>query len=65
MMQAGHQGALSLPTTLDKMSNVDKDFRYMALSDLARALEARPRGVRLDDEGEGRLIAGLLGAWWE
>ena len=49
----GHIGSL-----LDKMSSNDKDFRFMATSDLMNDLQKE--SIKLDDDSERRIVKGVL-----
>jgi hypothetical protein len=43
---------------LDKMSSSDKDFRFMATSDLMNDLQKE--SIKLDDDSERRIVKGVL-----
>lgn len=43
---------------LDKMSSNDKDFRFMAISDLMNDLQKE--SIKLDDDSERRIVKGVL-----
>jgi len=45
-------------TLLEKMSSNDKDFRFMATSDLMNALQKE--SIKLDDDSERRIVKGVL-----
>lgn len=60
MPPAGPPTASALLTMLDKMRSDDKDFRYMATSDLQAALAAAPHSPLLPDDNESPSGAGAV-----
>jgi cullin-associated NEDD8-dissociated protein 1 len=48
----------NLPTLLEKMTSVDKDFRFMATNDLMTELQID--SIKLDDDSERKIVKTLL-----
>ena len=48
----------NLPTLLEKMTSVDKDFRFMATNDLMAELQND--SIKLDDDSEKKIVKTLL-----